>query len=156
MNRGAPLNIAGEVPLSTSQPDCYALSGYVEMERLQCKACGCYSMVPMEVAVDGEEEEQEILGDEHESRFYSCHVCGDNWLSVKENRGETECRVTFIHQMGMQPTLKRVANMETSVLLKEETVDEWTYFLDDEQVAEHRWRTKLDNRRRILKSICTN
>ena len=37
------------------------------MEKLQCKACGSYSMVPMDVVVD--QDESNLIGDEQESRF---------------------------------------------------------------------------------------
>ena len=111
-------------------------------------------MVPMEVAF--EEEEASLLGQEQESRFYTCHVCGDNWLSLKEMNDQGEYTVTFIHQMGMSPQLKRVAHTQTPVLLQEGTVDDWNYFLDDEQVAEENWRAALNERRDILKSVCMN
>ena len=94
--------------------------------------------------------------DEQESAFYTCHVCGDNWLSFREEDEEGECVVTFIHQMGMDPVLKRVAHMETPIVLREETVDRWEYFLDDESVDGSIWFKKLKRRRRLLKSICSN
>jgi hypothetical protein len=125
------------------------------MDRLKCKACGSYSMLPMEVAVE-DEKEQELLSGEQESRFYTCQVCGDNWLSVKETRVGGDCQITFIHQMGMAPVLKRIAHMQTPVLLIDKTVDDWTYYVDDDEIEESSWREKLDTRRRILKSICTN
>lgn len=125
------------------------------MEKLQCKACGSYSMVPMEVRVEDEEESQALLGNDRESRFYTCHVCGDNWLSVKET-DEEDCKITFVHQMGMQPELKRVAHMDTPIVLSENTIDHWEYFVDDEQIDGELWHEKLTNRRKVLKSICSN
>ncbi|HET6568798.1 MAG TPA: hypothetical protein VFG50_12600 [Rhodothermales bacterium] len=122
------------------------------MERLKCKACGCYSMMPMEVAV---EEDGDVLGNDQESRFFTCHVCGDNWLSVKET-AEGECQITFIHQMGMEPVLKRVAHMQTPVLLSDNTVEDWDYFLGEDEVLEEEWHEKLTDRRQILKSVCSN
>lgn len=112
-------------------------------------------MTPMDVLVE-EEEEFTSLSSGQESRFYTCHVCGDNWLSVKELDHEGRCLLTFVHQMGMAPTLKRTAQMHTPVLVREGTVGEWHYFLDDEEVEEYAWRQKLSNRRRVLKSICCN
>ncbi|PSQ82422.1 MAG: hypothetical protein BRD44_08225 [Bacteroidetes bacterium QS_7_67_15] len=65
------------------------------MERLECKTCGAESMVPMNVMLDddgGEDsplpddsfvgdyddpEHFELMGGEQESRFYTCHVCGE-------------------------------------------------------------------------------
>ena len=125
------------------------------MDRLRCKACGSDGMVPMHVMNEDEEDHDAVLGEEQESHFYTCQVCGDNWLTVKET-GAGDCQITFIHQMGMQPVLKRVARMQTPVLIKEATVDRWDYYLDDEPVAEQTWQTKLTNRRKILKSICSN
>ena len=58
--------------------------------------------------------------------------------------------------MGLQPTLKRVAHMSTPVVLNEGTVDRWDYFCGDDEVDEHQWMDTLDERRRILKSICSN
>ncbi|TDI71457.1 MAG: hypothetical protein E2O85_02060 [Bacteroidetes bacterium] len=122
------------------------------MERLKCKACNCYSMVPMEVSLEAEE----IEDPDADSKFYTCHVCGDNWLSVREGEDTGESRVTFVHQMGMSPILKRVAHLQKHVVLKETTVEKWEYFFDDEEIEEKMWQEKLANRRKILKSICTN
>ncbi len=123
------------------------------MEKLQCKACGSYSMVPMDVVVD--QDESNLIGDEQESRFYTCHVCGDNWLSVKETRSG-DCKITFVHQMGMSPELKRIAHLDTPVVVNEDTVDHWEYFLDDVAIGPDAWHEKLVSRRKVLKSICSN
>lgn len=125
------------------------------MERLQCKACGSFSLLPMEVEPDAAEEIDLGPLDDHEARFFTCHVCGDNWLSVREVEAG-DCRVTFVHQMGMQPLLKRVAHMQTPVLMKDETVDSWAYFYGDDEVEEDEWRGKLEKRRKILRSVCSN
>lgn len=124
------------------------------MDRLQCKACDSFSMLPMDLESD-EADDLDFMTDEHEARFYTCHVCGDNWLSVRRVEGE-DCRITFVHQMGLQPLLKRTATMATPVVLSEDTVDRWDYFLGDSEVGEGRWLDTLDERRRILRSICTN
>lgn len=127
------------------------------MEKIKCKTCGCESMIPMQVVLDDEHEEvDELVGDEQESRFYSCQVCGDNWLSVKEKRFGGECTITFVHQMGTSPVLKRVAHMSTHVVLSEEAVDEWEYYLGDDPVEEEEWHDTLSSRRDILKSVCMN
>ena len=125
------------------------------MDRLKCKACGCYSLVPIELEPDEAEAAAAVLGPEQESRFFSCHVCGDNWLSLKEVEGGA-CRLTFVHQMGIQPTLKRVAHMDTPVVLTEATVDRWDYFFGDEAVDEEDWQAQLARRRDLLRAICTN
>ncbi|WP_420454389.1 hypothetical protein [Rubrivirga sp.] len=124
------------------------------MDRLQCKACGSHSMLPMDLEAD-ESDELDFMTDEHEARFFTCHVCGDNWLSVRRVEAG-DCRITFVHQMGLQPLLKRTATMTTSIVLNEDTVDRWDYFLGDAEVGEGRWRDTLDERRRVLRSICTN
>ncbi len=126
------------------------------MERLVCKACGSEAMVPMDVVVEAEELEELLGGVDTESRFFTCHVCGDNWLSVKEKPVEGDCQITFIHQMGMSPILKRIAHMQTPVVLQESTVDHWDYYLDDNPVEKEEWFGKLEKRRKLLKSICTN
>ncbi len=123
------------------------------MERLKCKACSCYSMVPMDVSLEDDEVPVESVAD---SKFYSCHVCGDNWLSVREDEDTGDSRVTFVHQMGMSPILKRVAHLQNDNLLKETTVEKWEYFFDEEEIDETSWQEKLLNRRKVLKSICTN
>jgi len=122
------------------------------MEKLKCKACGCYSMVPMEVSLESDivEDQQAV------SKFYACHVCGDNWLSVREEEDTGESRVTFVHQMGMSPVLKRVAHLQKHLVLQETTVEKWEYFFDDEVIEEEKWQEKLASRRKVLKSICTN
>lgn len=122
------------------------------MERLKCKACNCYSMVPMEVSLEAEEIEDPNT----DSKFYTCHVCGDNWLSVREDEDTGESRVTFVHQMGMSPILKRVAHLQKNMVLKETTVEKWEYYFDDDLIEENKWQEKLATRRKILKSICTN
>lgn len=128
------------------------------MERLKCKACGCYSMVPVELEVGEVDEEDRLITPpgEHESRFFSCHVCGDNWLSVKMVEDDGDCRVTFVHQMGIQPTLKRVAHVTTPIVISEDTVAHWDYYLGDDEVEAGEWRDHLDRRRSILKAICSN
>ncbi|HLT48211.1 MAG TPA: hypothetical protein VK002_13335 [Rubricoccaceae bacterium] len=123
------------------------------MERLQCKACGSFSMLPMELQPD-DAEEMDLL-DEQEARFFTCHVCGDNWLSVRQVEAG-DCRITFVHQMGLQPTLKRIAHLSTPVVVNEDTVEHWDYFCGDDEVDEDEWMDRLGERRRILKSICSN
>lgn len=125
------------------------------MEKLHCKACGSYSMVPMDVVVDGDGENLNLGGDDQESSFYTCHVCGDNWLSVKET-GREERRITFVHQMGMSPELKRVGHLESPALVGDDQVNYWEYFMDDEQIGPDVWHDKLVSRRKVLKSICSN
>jgi len=95
------------------------------------------------------------VGDEHEAQFFTCHVCGDNWLSVREI-AEGDCTITFVHQMGMKPLLKRVAHMSTPIVLTEGTVEQWAYFLGDNEVSEDDWRARLAHRRDVLRSVCSN
>ncbi len=111
-------------------------------------------MMPMEVAV--EEQGDSLIDTDQESRFYTCHVCGDNWLSVKEVGEDGDCRITFVHQMGMAPVLKRIAHMQNQILLPENSVGLWEYYIDDMEIAEESWHAKLNSRRRVLKSICAN
>ena len=139
------------------------------MEWLRCKACGCQAVFSVEVVVamddgsllqDGEVgpdalEEYAAL-DESESRLYTCHVCGDNWLSIKETADSESCQITFIHQMGIAPMLRRVAHMQTPIVLKESTVDSWEYFLDDHPIDEEVWLDQLRERREALRSACVN
>ena len=105
---------------------------------------------------DEDEELAALLGGEPESRFYTCHVCGDNWLSVKETETAGSCKITFVHQMGMAPVLKRIAHMQTEVVLSKDAVDTWSYFVDDQEIDQEVWFDKLAQRRKILKSICSN
>lgn len=110
-------------------------------------------MLPMEL--QPEDSEEMGLLEEQEARFFTCHVCGDNWLSVRQQE-LSDCSITFVHQMGLQPTLKRVATMSTPVVLTEDTVERWDYYYGDEEVPEDEWLDHLDHRRSILKSICSN
>jgi hypothetical protein len=91
-----------------------------------------------------------------ESRFYTCHVCGDNWLSIRREDREGDCQLLFIHQMGVQPVLKRVAHMRTHIVLNEQTVDHWEYYADEEEIGEGDWLDRLRDRRDVLKAICCN
>src|SRR5690554_1576361 len=129
------------------------------MERLKCKACGTESVVPMDVIVENEDEIEdvdELFSTDQDSQFYSCHVCGDNWLSVRETESGGGFKVTFVHQMGMAPTLKRIAYLAGGTDAYDLSDEEWEYFLDDQQVEATSWRQKLSNRRQILRSICSN
>ena len=127
------------------------------MDKLQCKTCGAFGMIPMEVAIEDDlDEHAALLEHDPESRFYSCHVCGDNWLSVKENEGVGHCKITFVHQMGMSPVLKRIAHMRRPVVVQEESLGQWSYFLDDQEIDREVWFDKLSKRRRVLRAICTN
>jgi hypothetical protein len=110
-------------------------------------------MLPMEVD-PGDADDLGIF-DETEARFYTCHVCGDNWLSVRRVE-HGDCQITFVHQMGLQPLLKRVAHMQTPVVLSNASVDRWDYLIGDEPVDEDQWREELDDRRQVLRSICSN
>jgi hypothetical protein len=110
----------------------------------------------MQVVFEEEDQVNELLGEEQESRFYSCQVCGDNWLSVKEKTSDGECTITFVHQMGTSPVLKRVAHMSNSVVISDESVDEWEYFKGDEPVDESEWESVLSDRRDMLKATCMN
>ena len=112
-------------------------------------------MVPLEVDEE-KDDEAFILGGDQESRFFTCHVCGDNWLSVKKVETGGSCEITFVHQMGMQPTLKRIAHMATPVVVNDSTVEAWSYYLGDDEVEETEWRAQLDQRRWVLRAICTN
>ena len=123
------------------------------MDRLQCKACGSTSMIPMEV--DPGDAHELDLNEEAEARFFTCHVCGDNWLSVRR-QDLHDCQITFVHQMGLQPLLKRVAHMQTPIVLSEANVDRWDYLIGDEAVPEQEWRDELDERRHVLRACCSN
>jgi hypothetical protein len=125
------------------------------MDRLPCKACGSQSLLPMEVQPDDAEALDLGPLDEHEAQFFTCHVCGDNWLSVREVQAG-DCTITFVHQMGMKPLLKRVAHLSTPVVMTEGTVEHWAYYLGDNEVEEDDWRQRLAKRREVLRSICTN
>lgn len=110
----------------------------------------------MDVVLEEDDHEPAFLDGEQESRFFTCHVCGDNWLSVRETDLEGDCRVTFIHQMGMSPVLKRIAHMQTPVLVKSDTVEDWEYFMGEDTVTEEDWHDRLNSRRSTLRSICMN
>ena len=137
------------------------------MEKLLCKACGTHSVDVSTVDEDvlegadflrfDETSDDDPLGDfgGEEARFYSCPLCGDNWLALRRDRVDGRADVTFVHQMGIQPVLRRTAHLASSVLT-EAAVDGWDYFYGDDAVSEGAWRTRLDARRRVLRSICTN
>ena len=103
----------------------------------------------LEDADAGEDEDEE-------SRFYSCHVCGDNWLSIRRHDDHGQSRVTFIHQMGVEPVLRRIAHLQAELMSDNRTVDHWEYYLDDDEVAEGEWMDKLEDRRKVLRAICSN
>lgn len=126
------------------------------MEKLTCKTCGCESLRPMQVVFEEEEENRNLLGEEQDSRFYSCQVCGDNWLSVKEKSADGKCTITFVHQMGTSPVLKRVARMTNSVVISDDNVEEWEYYKGDEPIDEKEWEETLSDRRDTLKATCMN
>jgi hypothetical protein len=129
------------------------------MNRIQCRACGVHAMIPLEVIVEGNEVFEFTGGTDQESHFYTCHVCGDNWLSIREDDSEGQSRVMFIHQMGITPILKRIAQIDDGL---EEDLDYsgraafWEYFVGDDEVPRDEWEETLVERRTLLKSICTN
>lgn len=116
-------------------------------------------MIPLDVIVEGDELFDFTGGTEQESRFYTCHVCGDNWLSIREDDAEGQSRVMLIHQMGMTPILKRIAQVDGD---HQEELDDrgrnafWEYFVGDDEVPRDEWEETLVERRTLLKSICTN
>ena len=111
----------------------------------------------MQVVLDDDNDELgELLGGEQESRFYSCQVCGDNWLSVKEKTADGACTMTYVHQMGTSPVLKRVAHLSNAVVMNDDSINEWEYFLGDQTIHEEKWRDTLEDRRDVLKSVCMN
>ena len=138
------------------------------LDKLLCKACGTQSIDVSTVDEDvlegadflrfDDTTEEDPLGDfaGEEARFYSCPLCGDNWLALRRDRVDGRADVTFVHQMGIRPVLRRTAHLASSVLLSEAAVDGWDYFYGDDTVSEGAWRTRLDARRRVLRSICTN
>jgi len=127
----------------------------MEKEKLTCKTCGCESLRPMQVMLE-EEEDHNVVGEEQESRFYSCQVCGDNWLSVKKKTADGDCIITFVHQMGTSPVLKRVAHLDNTVIVSDDHVETWTYYKGDRPVAEDEWHEMLSERRDTLKATCMN
>ena len=46
--------------------------------------------------------------------------------------------------------------MATPVLMTEDTVEQWDYFMGDDEVGEGEWRGRLDERRKTLCSIASN
>ena len=123
------------------------------MPFLTCKACGAEAVTPVEMSV---EDSDGFFADADEAHFYTCQVCGDNWLSIKRVPLGEAPEITFVHQMGLQPQLKRTARMANAIVLNESSVDDWSYFLGDDEVDEDAWRDRLTERRRVLKSVCTN
>lgn len=127
------------------------------MDKMTCKTCGCDSLQPMQVVFEDDETPDEIpFDDAQESRFYSCQVCGDNWLTVKETTDDGSCTLTFVHQMGTSPVLKRVAHMTNTIVVDDENVEAWEYYLGEDQVDESEWHDTLSDRRETLKSTCMN
>lgn len=113
-------------------------------------------MVPIDVETETLDEQALLLGADQESRLFTCHVCGDNWLSVRHTKPHGETRITFVHQMGMEPILKRVAVLPSGLVISDEAVENWDYYFDDDCVAEGEWRALLHGRRFVLRSICSN
>lgn len=113
-------------------------------------------MVPMDVDAIDEQPLDDFSEADQESRFFTCHVCGDNWFSLKQLVPDGSAHLTYVHQMGMEPTLKRIAQMSTPLLISEHAVERWDYFLGEDVVDEQAWREELDRRRFVLRSICTN
>jgi hypothetical protein len=109
----------------------------------------------MEVQPETAEELDLAPLDAQEAQFFTCHVCGDNWLSIREVLAGN-CTITFVHQMGMRPLLKRVAYMTTPVVMNEGTVEHWAYYLGDDAVEEDDWRQRLAKRRDVLRAVCSN
>lgn len=91
-----------------------------------------------------------------DSLFFSCHVCGDNWLSIRTTSESGRPLLVFVHQMGMNPILKRAGVFRFTYPEDGMVVDDWEYFIGDDSVTEGTWRTELDRRRFLLRSTCMN
>ncbi len=124
------------------------------MEKLTCKACGSASLVPMDVIVtDDEIKISDVQPHGQESRYFTCRVCGDNFLSLREDYdGHTS--ITFIHQMGQEPELRRIGHLEDADELEGAVL--WEYYVGEEMVTESEWVDELRQRRSVLRSVCTN
>lgn len=125
---------------------------------LLCDTCGARAVHLLPVELHYESDFAADLGgdfDEQESRFHTCQVCGDNWLTV-EQVSEAEKTVTVVHQMGMSPALKRIGAIPAGENLLGTFLGTWEYFLDDEAVAEADWFSNLAERRRMLRSMSLN
>lgn len=95
--------------------------------------------------------------DARELVVFACRVCGDNWLCVEHEEPGEDARITFVHQLGSRPSLKRVlVGRETSALRRGSEIGEWTYLIDDEPVSRRRWSRKLRARRRLLRAMLNN
>lgn len=90
------------------------------------------------------------------SQFFSCHVCGDNWLSMRTTSKSGKPMLVFVHQMGMDPMLKRAGVLRFLYPEDAMIVDDWEYFIGENAVAEDTWRSELDRRRFVLRSTCMN
>lgn len=111
-------------------------------------------MIPVEVVVENRDPVSEMMANEQESEFYACQVCGDNRLSIKESDTSGDLKITLIYQMGMSPTLKRIARAGQGTGAAADSL--WSYFADEEEIGEASWQIQLDRRREILRSICSN
>lgn len=113
-------------------------------------------MVPVDVEAvnfrDGDEFTEGDVG----SQFFSCHVCGDNWLSMRTTSKSGKPMLVFVHQMGMDPMLKRAGVLRFIYPEDAMVVDDWEYFIGEDAVTEESWRTELDRRRFVLRSTCMN
>lgn len=103
------------------------------------------------------EDEINISGDDEdgrESRYFTCRVCGDNFLSMREDfHGHSS--ITFIHQMGHDPELRRIGHVEDIDRVDDGPVL-WEYYVGDQLVGETDWVNRLRQRRKVLRSVCTN
>jgi hypothetical protein len=124
------------------------------MDRFKCRTCGMESMVNIEVEVEEGLDAPPLEDSTQDSEFVSCHVCGDNWLSIRE-LGVHRVRMTFLHQMGMSPLLKCVGHIVPGDTFDDDD-EEWEFFVDDEVVDEDAWEGLLAERREVLRSVCSN
>lgn len=111
-------------------------------------------MVNIEVEVEEGLDGPPLEGATQDSEFVSCHVCGDNWLSIRE-LGLHRVRMTFLHQMGTSPLLKCVGHIIPGATFDDDD-EEWEFFVDDEVVDEDAWEGLLAERREVLRSVCSN
>lgn len=126
------------------------------MDLLLCQVCNTAGIVPVAVEAARLDRQVLLLGGEHESRFFTCHVCGDNWLVVRITLAGGGTRITFIHQMGIEPTLRRCTNLTSPTQLMQVDALAWDYFLGDDVVPEGEWLAVLRQRRLVLRSTCSN
>lgn len=121
-----------------------------------CKCCGAKALIANRVSAVGSKEDAMEEENEGEKTLYVCILCNDSWTSTKHVEQDGTCIINFVHLETIEPVLSRVAYANNNIVINEDTIDKWAYFIGDDRVSKTEWLNLIRKRRKVIKAIITN